>query len=609
MNTQRGSKGSLRRLALPVVACALTLVVGCGGGTGAPTGGDGGGGTVTLDPPTLSAITPDTGATQGGTLVTITGTNFLTSVTGATTVTFDGVEATEVTVVDDTTLTAITPEGAANDTHAVIKIVNSRGTATLLPTFHYLSTASIVSDLNDDGIPDVVVSAAYDATNGTLSGSVYVFFGEQEMSAPSVHASVAGTKLVGAAINDRFGSSIATGDVNGDGVTDLLVSSPRADLPVSDAGSVSIFLGPLGESSFIVADEADIVLTGEGTVPGDLYGSTGDNFGQALTLGDANGDGVLDVLVGAPGTDLFVDTPAELEDAGRAYLFLGGATLTSRSALDADVVISGEIDEEQLATALCLADLDGDGKADVAIAGEVDSPILYIGGFIHIFRGEGLVSASTSAADFRLVAEDGGDEFGSALACGFINGDGVEDLVVGAPFTDTLGSATGRTYVFFGSTDFGDRDASLADVIYSGQPSNTGFGVQLAVADLNGDEFDDVLVGAPRTSFGAQKNGRVFGFFGAEHPMDELSHFSDVIYTGEEIDGERFGSAIEVLDCDGDGIADLMSSAVGHDQAAGRVYVFHGAEALVDVAAVNDDLTLTGESEGGNFGFSISRGK
>jgi hypothetical protein len=607
---QRGARLAPRWLTSSLAACALLLAAGCNGSTddGLTPGDVPADSGDPLGSPTLLAVAPTSGTTSGGTLVTLTGTGFLQDVTGATTVTFDGVPATDVTVIDDATVTVVTPEGV-NDQLATIELENSRGLGVLASSFRYLATASIVSDLNDDGIPDVVVSAAYDGTNGPFSGSVYVFFGTPEMDAHQLSAGEASVKLVGAAASDRFGAAIATGDINADGVTDLVVGAPRSDSPASDAGSVSIFLGPLGAESLLSAVEADILLTGEGTVAGDLYGSTGDRFGQSLTLGDVDSDDILDLLVGAPGTDIAPGTSAEIEDAGRAYVFFGGPGFSSRGAASAEVILSGTVDSGAFGSAVCLVDLDVDSHADVAIAAEVESPLLYLGGYVHVFRGAGLTDRSADAADLRFRAEHGGDEFGTALACGDINGDGGDDLVVGAPYTDTLGSATGRVYVFLGGPAVVGGDAILADVVYTGQASNSDFGADLAVADLDGDGFDDVLVGSPRSSFGAQRNGRVFAFYGAEQPTDELSHFCDVIYTGEAIDGERFGSAVEVLDCDGDGLADLMSAAVGHADAAGSVYVFRGAEVLWDTDAVDDDMTLTGESQGGNFGFSISHGK
>lgn len=610
MNCQRGARLAPRWLTTSLVACALVLATGCNGSTddGLTSGDSPADSTDPLGSPTLLQVAPTSGTTEGGTLVTLTGTGFLQEVTGETSVSFDGVPATEVTVIDDETVTAITPAGV-NDQLATIELTNSRGQGVLTASYRYLATASIVSDLNADGIPDLVVAAAYEGSNGSFSGSVYVFFGAEEMGMQQRPAGEASVKLVGAAANDRFGTSIATGDINSDGITDLLVGAPRTDVPASDAGSVSVFLGPLSAATVLTAAEADIVLTGEGSVPGDLYGSTGDRFGQSIALGDVDSDEVLDLVVGAPGTDLEPDSVAELEDAGRAYVFLGGAAFNSRSAQEADVILSGTVDSGAFGSAVCSVDLDGDSYAEVAVSAEVESPLLYLGGYVHVFGGEGLVDASADLSDFRFKAEHGGDEFGTALACGDIDGDGLEDLVVSAPYTNTLGSATGRVYVFRGGPTVVGGDAILADVIYTGQASNSDFGADLAVADIDGDGLDDVLVGSPRASFGAQRNGRVFAFYGAPEPTDELSHFCDVIYTGEAIDGERFGSAVEVLDCDGDGIADMMSSAVGHADSAGRVYVFRGAEQLWDTDAVDGDMTLTGESQGGNFGSSISRGR
>ncbi|MCB9915905.1 MAG: FG-GAP repeat protein [Planctomycetes bacterium] len=603
--TQRGQQPSPRRWILSLALGALALLAGCHNGTNS---GDGSGGqSDTIGAPTLSTVVPGTGAPSGGTLVTITGSGFLTDVTGATQVSFGGVAATNVVVLDDATLTAVTPPGSANDDVVAVEVTNSRGVGSLVSGFHYLATFDLVSDLNADGYPDLVVSAAYDSTGGAFAGSVYVFFGGAEVSFDDLSAADADVKIVGGA-GDRFGSSLVSGDLDGDGDDDLAIGAPFEDLAAADGGSVRIFLGPLSAGTFGYSD-ADVVLAGEGSVAGDPYGSTGDLFGEVMSIGDANGDAVLDLLVGAPGVDVAPHTSAEIEDAGRAYVFHGGLELVSRGAADADVVLSGELRDEAFGSAVCLADVNGDGMAEAAVAGQVTSPLLYVGGYVHVFSGAGMHSVGRSAATWRLEGEAYGDRFGSSITCGLLDGDGIEDLIVGAPRVDGQATDTGAVYTFLGGPGFHGGNAGLASAIYDGQLAYGRFGSELASADVNGDGHQDVMVGAPNASFGAIKNGRVYVFFGSDVLVDELSEYSDVIYTGESIEGGRFGSAIEVLDYDRNGVADLMSSALGLGQAAGRVYVFRGADVLLDTEAVDDDLTLTGESEGGNFGFSISRGK
>jgi len=542
-------------------------------------------------------------------LVTITGENFLNGVVGATQVTFAGIAATDVTVVDDATITAVTPPHV-NDAMVDVEVINSLGIGTLGSGFHYLATATIVSDLNSDGIPDIAIGAIGDSSAGMESGAVYVFYGREGQAAQADRtAGEADLVIYGVAEGDEFGAAVQTGDVNGDGHTDLLVGSPDSDLPVADAGAVSIFLGPLPDSGVLGAGSADMTILGEGTVAGAWHGVEGDRFGATISLGDNDGDGILDALIGAPGTDLNVGLADELEDAGRAYLFVGGPQLDGGSAGTADAILSGVREEDHFGSEVCLADVNADGQADLAVAFDV-----YTSGYTHkgrvaIFSQGAAAAATSDDADIVLESSEDGDRFGASIICGDVNGDGNADLVVGAPFSDAFSAGSGRAYVFLGGLDFAGATANEADVIYTGQQTHTRFGVKLAAADVNGDGYDDVLVSAPFASFAEFLDGQVFVFFGEDVPVDNVAFSGDVVMTGESVPEARFGSAIEVLDSDLDGIADVMSSAKGYTSLTGRVYVFQGEETLLDQDAEQDDMTLTGESSGGGFGSSISRGQ
>jgi len=601
-NSQRGLRGRLRRLAVPAVLCgALAFLAGCGSTT---SDGDSQGGSA----PVVNGAAPASGAPSGGTLVTLTGRNFVAA--GTTKVWFAGVPATDVQVIDDNTITAVTPANPEN-TQARIKVTNSKGTGILTNGFLYLTTANLLSDLNSDGIPDTAIAATGDDTNGASAGAVFVFYGSEDAAADADRtAADADVVVLGANEGDRFGKSVTTGDVNGDGHTDLLVGAPKSDAVATDAGQVAIFLGPLPASAVLNAGDADVILDGEGTVPGAWWGEQGDEFGTSISLGDTNRDGMLDILVGAPGTDRNVGQPDEVEDAGRAYLFLGGAQLASGNAAAADAMIQGSKVDQNLGFDVCVVDMNADGRGDLVASYDLLVSGPHHQGRVAAFTSEGQAQASVDEAEVVLVSDEDGDRFGFSLACGDINQDGAEDLIVGAPYSNTFSSSSGSAYLFLGGSSVqGGVAQDLADATLLGQLSNTHYASKVAAADVNGDGYDDVLVGAPLTTHVATWDGQMFVFFGSDAPADNVAYHSDVILSGEPENGERFGSAIELLDSNLDGVADIMTSATGHGGLTGRVYVFHGEEAILDAEADEDDMTLTGESEGGSFGSSISRGK
>lgn len=604
----------LRRSA-PTFTCLALLAAGCGGGSGssAPSDpGGGGGGTeepLPLTAPSIALVDPAVGPAAGGTSLRIVGSGFLQGVTGPIVVRLGDQEALDVQVLDDATLTCVTPQGSPA-TEVDVRVQNSRGTAVLAKGFGYLALPGTTSDLDNDGIADLVISAQFDGAGGVHSGCVYVFFGvEAPATFHDTDARFANIKIMGASAGDRFGASVATGDVNGDGKDDLVVGAPRVNTSAENSGAVYVFFGPLPESGTLTAHQADVVIRNMGVLKDDW-------FGCSVAVGDVDGDGIGDLLAGARGRELDPTEEIPVESVGAAYLFYGSTSLSNTLASQANVILLGDEENDQFGNACLLVDIDGDDRAEVIVAGFLANPVVppkkYDAGAVYVFLSSApITSGRASSASLVLSGEQPYDELGSSLGHGDVDGDGIQDLVVGAPGSQALGSEAGRAYLFLGSAQPTTRNAAQADAIYSGQQANADFGRAVTCADFDGDGYDDVAVGAPLNSFGANRNGRCFVFRGGIDPRDGLAHFADVIYTGEYLNLERFGSALEVIDLDGDGLADAVTSAIGNGaagQGAGRVYVFQGDQNLEDRGATQDDVTITGEAAEANFGSSISRG-
>ncbi len=605
--TAPDSPKRLRTAATATLAALSLCLAGCGGSKG------GGTTQVTSEASVIAQILPVQGPPIGGTAITILGSHFLHGVEGTTRVLVGSGEATGVVVVDDSTLTAITPPGTP-DTIVSVRVVNSRGTATKPSAFRYTGTGDIIGDLDGDGLSDVVVAAPFDGGTSAHAGGLYVFFGGNHgVDRTSAQADLI---VVGVGQDDRFGSSVATGDVNGDGQDDLVVGAPRNDAAGLNAGAVYVFLGPLPRTGTLTAGQADIVLTGEGW--GDIW-SLGDLFGACVAVGDLDGDGQADLLVGAPGMDVNPGQAGELLEAGAAYVFVGGPGLASRSAFQADVKVTGMEAGDLLGISCAVADLSGDGIGDLVVGAPSANPQvagvpkMWDGGAVYVFQGGStLVSGPASTATARFTPEAAGDELGYALSAGDVDGDGFDDLVVSALRNSGVNTNAGRVYVLRGGHPLTGRRVTDADFIFSGQQANGRFGAAVTVADLNGDGYEDVLVGAPQNSAGAIRNGRAYLFCGGPSMRDELAHFADMVCNGETIDGQYFGSGLEVVDYDQDGIADSIVGATGNSAGApggGRAYTFQGQVDMHDMSATEDTWTLTGTSAWGKFGHAISRGK
>ena len=302
--------------------------------------------------------------------------------------------------------------------------------------------AVAAGDLNNDGAADLVIGAsnADPPGGGTNAGETYVLFGP--LSAGTLElATDADVVLNGVAESDLSGIDVAGGDVNDDGVMDLIIGASNADPGRRDlAGETYVVFGPLTAPTIELATSSNITIHGI---------DTGDHSGIGVSSGDINDDGADDVIIGA-----WTAAPAGRADAGETYVLFGPlATGTLQLSTAADVVVNG-IDPSDFSGRVTSGDLNNDSAMDVVIgAYNADPGGRADGGETYVLFGPlstGTLELS-SAADLVLNGIDPNDSSGIGVGIGDLNDDGALDFIIGAVQADPSGrSDAGQTYVMFG---------------------------------------------------------------------------------------------------------------------------------------------------------------
>lgn len=366
--------------------------------------------------------------------------------------------------------------------------------------------------------------------------------------------------LLGEGPHDASGvSATSAGDVDGDGFADLIIGADGHDLPLNNAGTIYLVRGPV--TGTIGLGGADAKATGEGR--GDLAGVS------VAGVGDTDGDGFDDVLIGARYHD------EAHPDAGAAYL-LRGPFSGSFSLADADAKLLGQLRGDWAGITVSeLGDTDGDGLADLGIGARyADRGPIEDAGASYLVLGPVAGTTDLDAADAIFVAEGAGDEGGRIAGGGDTNSDGFDDVLIGARLNDRAGTDAGIAYLLQGPGT-GVVDLANAHATITGAAAGDELGFRLDVIDdVDGDGNAELIVAGWRSDEVAYDAGAVYLFLGPLQGTHSAGA-ADRIWLGEAL-GDWAGSSVSGGDVDGDGLAEVMIGASFQDDGAedaGAVYI------------------------------------
>jgi hypothetical protein len=394
-----------------------------------------------------------------------------------------------------------------------------------------------VGDINADGTDDLIIGAIRADSPGRVdAGETYVIFGGGSLpSTIDLNSTAADLTVYGDDASDFSGHALAAGDINGDGSDDLIIGAPYAD-PAGggDAGETYVIFGggPLPSTVDLNATAADLTVYGA---------DAGDVSGISVAAADIDGDGTDDLIIAARYAD-----PAGGSEAGETYVIFGGGSLPSTIDLNstaADLTVYGDDGGDISGNAVAGGDINGDGVDDLIIAAPHASPAGGVGaGEIYVIYGgtslPSTIDLNSTAPSLTIYGDDAGDHFGSGIdagvAAGDINGDGVDDLAIGASLADPAGgSEAGEAYVIYGGASLPstiDLNSTAADLTVYGDDAGDNFSYAVATGNINGDGTDDVIIGARGADpAGGVDAGETYVIYGAaSQPVGGIAELPDV---------------------------------------------------------------------------------
>lgn len=431
-------------------------------------------------------------------------------------------------------------------------------------------------DVNNDGFDDIIVGAPYYDGGDVDEGAVFIFYGSSQgintlTGAPTAQSGQAGALA---------GFSVAgAGDLNGDGFDDVVIGVPYFDSNQVDEGKAWVVFGSSFGLNFNPANTASL-----------LFNQANAQLGWSVDgAGDVNGDGLDDIIIGAPNYDA-----ASGADAGRIGIYLGSATTfigTSKTFL------STQAGAKLGWSVAGLGDYNNDGFAEVGAGAPFFDHTFVDEGYYTLFFGS--LSGTTSSGQLQYPGFQANCQMGYTISsAGDINGDGYDEFMAGAPFFDG-GNVDEGFVAIRGTNTFPGGYAIL-----NGGQANAHFGMSIAsIGDLNRDGYGDILVGAPDFDSGQSNEGAVFLYSGSstglKFPYSQL-------FESDQADAKFGQSVAGGMDLDGNGNPDLIIGASQYDNGQtneGTVFVYYDQP---DPVGANIGIVAQSDQPNARMGYSVS---